>query len=144
MVTYLEPKRLEQFLTHILSPLYRIIEEDTIRDDQLGSFLVSICRSLHGWCHLLEELKTTAIELRELVQQKVGGTTFSLVYNTIRQRILDTRRDRRTKRVMLATHHPEQAQRRKEKKLKLKKDSKKRRDHSFIDARGGKRRRKEA
>ncbi|EAU91851.2 U3 snoRNP protein Utp20 [Coprinopsis cinerea okayama7 len=126
MVTYLEPKRLEQFLTHILSPLYRIIEEDTIRDDQL------------------EELKTTAIELRELVQQKVGGTTFSLVYNTIRQRILDTRRDRRTKRVMLATHHPEQAQRRKEKKLKLKKDSKKRRDHSFIDARGGKRRRKEA
>ncbi|KAH6910215.1 U3 snoRNP protein Utp20 [Coprinopsis sp. MPI-PUGE-AT-0042] len=125
MTTALEPARLERFLTHILSPVYRIIEEDTIRDEQI------------------EELKSTSIELRELVQQKVGGTAFSMAYNTIRQKVLEVQRERRTKRVMLGTQHPEQAARRKEKKLKLKKESKKRRTHSFVDSRGGKRRRKE-
>jgi U3 small nucleolar RNA-associated protein 20 len=92
---------------------------------------------------LSEELKSTSIELRELVQQKVGGTAFSVAYNTIRQKVLEVQRERRTKRVMLGTQHPEQAARRKEKKLKLKKESKKRRTHSFVDSRSGKRRRKE-
>ncbi|TFK26306.1 U3 snoRNP protein Utp20 [Coprinopsis marcescibilis] len=122
MSSTLEPKRLEQFLTHMLSPLYRVIEEETIQDEHI------------------DELKFTAIELRDLIQQRVGGTMFSLVYNSIRQRVTEVRRERKTKRVMLGTQNPEQAGRRKEKKLKLKKESKKRKGQSFIDARGGKRR----
>lgn len=42
MASFLEPKRLEMFLVHILSPVYRIIEDDTIRDQQMGTSYVLI------------------------------------------------------------------------------------------------------
>ena len=41
-----------------------------------------------------------AIELQDLVQAKVGTTKFANVYNTIRQKVLEVRRDRRTARVV--------------------------------------------
>jgi hypothetical protein len=40
MATYMDSKLLEKFLTHILSPVYRIIEEDTIVDCQLGTIFL--------------------------------------------------------------------------------------------------------
>ncbi|KAF6761032.1 U3 snoRNP protein Utp20 [Ephemerocybe angulata] len=125
MATYMTPARLEKFLTHILSPVYRIIEEDTIQDQQL------------------DELRTTATELRELIQQKVGGTVFSTTYNVIRQKVLEVRRERKTKRLVIGTLDPAQAAKRKEKKTLLKKESRKRKDRSFADSRGGTKRRKE-
>lgn len=36
MTSHLDADRLERFLVHILTPMYRIQEEDTIRDDKLG------------------------------------------------------------------------------------------------------------
>jgi hypothetical protein len=36
MASYMEPERLENFLVHILIPVYRIAEDDTIRDPQMG------------------------------------------------------------------------------------------------------------
>ncbi|RXW23686.1 hypothetical protein EST38_g2153 [Candolleomyces aberdarensis] len=126
MTTHMDSTRLEKFLTHILSPVYRIIEEDTIKDEQI------------------DELRTTGIELRELVQQKVGGTVFSTTYNVIRQRVLEVRRERKNKRLVMATLDPAHAAKRKEKKTQLKKESRKRKERSFVEARGKIKRRKES
>jgi U3 small nucleolar RNA-associated protein 20 len=36
MASYMDVVKLEQFLVHILSPVYRIIEDDTIHDPQMS------------------------------------------------------------------------------------------------------------
>ncbi len=38
MSNYLEASKVERYLVHILSPLYRILEDDTIRDAQMGKW----------------------------------------------------------------------------------------------------------
>ena len=39
MTSYMEPTQLERFLPHILTPVYRITEEDTIRDAGMGKLV---------------------------------------------------------------------------------------------------------
>lgn len=36
MVSYMAAERIERFLVHILTPVYRLVEDDTIRDPQMG------------------------------------------------------------------------------------------------------------
>lgn len=45
MASHMEPQRLEKFLVHILTPLYRVVEDDTIHDPQMGGYFIamSIC-----------------------------------------------------------------------------------------------------
>jgi U3 small nucleolar RNA-associated protein 20 len=46
MASYLDPKRLEGFLVHILTLIYCITEDDTIRDLQMGEpYLLFTVRS---------------------------------------------------------------------------------------------------
>lgn len=40
MASYMEAERLEQFLVHILTPVYRVTEDDTIRDSQMGMYSI--------------------------------------------------------------------------------------------------------
>ena len=81
---------------------------------------------------LPEELKTTAIELQDLVQGKVGTTKFSIVYNKIRQGALEVRRDRKVARVLQATTNPEAAAKRKIQKNVIKKENRKRKERGFL------------
>ncbi|KAG1773216.1 hypothetical protein EV702DRAFT_1244057 [Suillus placidus] len=67
MASHMEGTQLEQFLSHILTPVYRTMEDDTIRDGRM------------------EELKVTATELLDLLQNKVGMTIFANTYNRVRQ-----------------------------------------------------------
>ncbi|KAG6381489.1 hypothetical protein JVT61DRAFT_70 [Boletus reticuloceps] len=60
--------------------LYHITEEDTIRDAGMGTL-----RGADDGSWGVEELKTTAIELPDLDQAKVGTTVFAHVYHRIRQ-----------------------------------------------------------
>lgn len=46
-----------------------------------------------------DELKTTAIELQDLVQAKVGTTVFANAYNRIRQGAVSVQQARRVARV---------------------------------------------
>ncbi len=39
MVSHMDAEVVEHFLTHILNPVYRIIEDDTIRDPQMGEWI---------------------------------------------------------------------------------------------------------
>lgn len=45
----------------------------------------------------------TAVELQDLVQQKVGTTKFAITYNKIRQTVLGLQRERRTARITKVT-----------------------------------------
>lgn len=39
MASHLEAEILEHYLVHILTPVYRILEDDTVRDTQMGKGL---------------------------------------------------------------------------------------------------------
>ena len=39
MASYMEPIKLESFLVHVLTPVYRLTEDDTVRDSQMGTSL---------------------------------------------------------------------------------------------------------
>ncbi|KAF8957355.1 armadillo-type protein [Flammula alnicola] len=125
MSSHMEAARLEQFLVHVLTPVYRLTEDDTIRDSQI------------------DELKTTAIELQDLVQSKVGTTKFAVVYNQIRQSVLGLRRERKVARVLQASTNPEAAAKRKMQRNVIKKDSRKRKERGFLEGKGKFKRRRE-
>ncbi|KNZ75043.1 U3 small nucleolar RNA-associated protein 20 [Termitomyces sp. J132] len=113
MATHMEPSYLEKFLVHILTPLYRLLEEDAINDSHM------------------DELKTLATELQDLLQGKVGASQFSTTYNQIRQSVLGVRRDRKAARATQAVINPEAAARRRMHRNAVKKDSRKRKDRGF-------------
>ncbi|KAJ3744880.1 armadillo-type protein [Lentinula detonsa] len=125
MASFLDAGALERFLVHILSPVYRIIEDDTIRDIKMT------------------ELKDTAVELRDLVQSKVGTTKFSTVYNQIRQNIVALQRERKEARVLQIATNPQAAASRKAHKNTVKKESRKRKNQTFVDGKGKLKRRRE-
>ena len=52
----------------------------------------------------VDELKTLAVELQELIQGKVGTTKFAEVYSRIRQNAVAVRRERKTARAVQACH----------------------------------------
>ncbi|KIJ63496.1 hypothetical protein HYDPIDRAFT_133895 [Hydnomerulius pinastri MD-312] len=125
MTSHMDGQQLERFLPHVLTPVYRIIEEDTIRDSGM------------------DELKTTATELQDLLQAKVGTTTFANAYSRIRQGALSIQQERRVARVTRATTNPEAAAKRKLARNAMKKESRKRKDRTFADSRGRLKRRRE-
>ncbi|EKM53530.1 uncharacterized protein PHACADRAFT_98717 [Phanerochaete carnosa HHB-10118-sp] len=125
MASFMEPSQVEKFLVHILSPVYRIAEDDTIRDSHM------------------DELKTTAVELQELVQNKVGTTKFAEIYGRIRQNILGVRRERRTARAVQAAKSPALASKKKAQRNVAKKESRKRKNSTFAEGRGKFKRRRD-
>ena len=42
MASHMEATSLEGFLVHILTPVYRLVEDDTIRDSQMGMYFYPI------------------------------------------------------------------------------------------------------
>ncbi|KAI6100638.1 armadillo-type protein [Pisolithus sp. B1] len=125
MTSHMDGPQLERFLPHILTPVHRIIEEDIMRDAAM------------------DELKATATELMDLVQAKVGTTTFANVYNRIRQNVLSIRQERRVARATQAMTDPQVAAKRKIARNAMKKESRKRKNRSFADNRGRSKRRRE-
>ncbi|KAG2115669.1 armadillo-type protein [Suillus cothurnatus] len=125
MASHMEGTQLERFLPHILTPVYRITEDDTIRDAGM------------------EELKVTATELIDLLQNKVGTTVFANAYNRIRQGASTIQQERRVARATKATTNPEAAAKRKLARNVGKKESRKRKNRAFADSRGRLKRRKE-
>ncbi|KAH9003135.1 hypothetical protein EDB86DRAFT_3073621 [Lactarius hatsudake] len=105
--------------------MYRITEDDTIRDQRMV------------------ELKATAVEPQDLVQQKVSTTKFAVTYNKIRQTVLGVQRERRTARAAMSATNPEATARRKQQRSATKKESRKRKGAMFADNRGRLKRRKE-
>ncbi|KAG9124195.1 U3 snoRNP protein [Ceratobasidium sp. 392] len=116
MASHLPAPTLEQFFPHILAPVYRISEEETIKEPQL------------------ESVKTLAHELQALLQQRTGTTAFANAYSRIRQGVVRVRRERKIQRATQVATHPEAAARRKLQRNIAKKEGRKRKDRSFADA----------
>lgn len=135
MVTYMEPTKVELFLVHILTPLYRITDDDTIRDPHMGMFFIPFTSIFSivtiRFVRVTDELKTTATELQDLVQQKVGTTKFANVYNEIRQNVLGVQRERRAARITRVATNPQAAAKRKMQRGTAKKDSRKRKNSLY-------------
>lgn len=98
MATFMEPDMTSRFLTHILNPVYRIAEDDSIRDPHIGKSSSPTFLPSFRSPGLLDELKNLTTELQELVQTKVGTTKFSTVYSRIRQNVTTLRRERKVSR----------------------------------------------
>ncbi|QRW25279.1 U3 snoRNP protein Utp20 [Rhizoctonia solani] len=116
MTSHLSAPTLETFLPHILAPVYRIAEEETIKDTEL------------------DDLKTLTHELQALLQQRTGTTAFANAYSRIRQGVVRVRRERKIQRATQAATHPEAAARRRLQRNITKKEGKKRKDRAFADA----------
>ncbi|KAG0701153.1 armadillo-type protein [Suillus ampliporus] len=125
MASHMPGSQLERFLPHILTPVYRITEDDTIRDAGM------------------EELKVTATELLDLLQNKVGTTIFANTYNRIRQGASSIQQERRVARATKATTNPEATAKRKLARNAGKKESRKRKNRAFADSRGRLKRRRD-
>lgn len=69
----------------------------------VSTLILSIDDPVHPF-GFTDDLKATAIELQDLVQQKVGTTKFAATYNKIRQTVLGVQRDRRVARVTKARY----------------------------------------
>ncbi|CAE6338688.1 unnamed protein product [Rhizoctonia solani] len=115
MASHLPAPTLETFLPHILAPVYRIAEEDTIKDTEL------------------DDLKTLTHELQGLLQQRTGTTAFANAYSRIRQGVVRVRQERKIQRATQAATHPEAAARRRLQRNITKKEGKKRKDRAFAD-----------
>ncbi|KAF8525998.1 hypothetical protein BU17DRAFT_83502 [Hysterangium stoloniferum] len=105
MAAYMDLNLLERYLFHILNPVYRILDDDTIHDKHM------------------DDLKALAQELLDLVQTQIGTTKFAGVYNTIRQNITSIRRERKNEKVIQTTVDPQAAARRKILRNQVKKNS---------------------
>jgi hypothetical protein len=46
MGSHMDATRLEKFLVHILTPVYRLREDETVRDPQMGKFPLFLVRVL--------------------------------------------------------------------------------------------------
>lgn len=48
MASHMDATVVEHFLTHILNPVYRVIEDDTIRDTQMGEWVSAWCKARYS------------------------------------------------------------------------------------------------
>jgi U3 small nucleolar RNA-associated protein 20 len=126
----MEQKQLEQFLLHILTPIYQLLEDDTIQDPQMCMSFHSLL-NIHIFQPTTEELKTLSTELQDLVQTKVRVTKFSAIYNQIHQGTLGACKERKSAKVVQATINSKTATKRKAQRNMIKKESRKRKDHGF-------------
>lgn len=113
IATQLEAKRLEKFLVHILSPVQRVTEDET----------------------LSESLRTLAGEVQELVQSRVTPSAFTRAYTHVRQSIQEKRRERKHARLMQGITDPERAAKRRATRNVAKHENRKRKNASFRESR---------
>lgn len=99
MVEHLELQMVNQFLVHILSPIYRILDDegDMNAKDGGDADLGEYTSTLKAVLMPSDELRQLATEVREFVQNKVGTTEFSRVWEGLRKKVVAKRGERRQK-----------------------------------------------
>jgi len=113
MAMHLEPERTVDFLPHIFGPLFRILDDEGLKGAKL------------------EELKTLATEVQDVIQSRVGTTRYASAYTSVRQRALEKRRERKTAKLMQGIADPEKAAKRKARDNLKKHDARKRKSNAF-------------
>ncbi|KAK4685447.1 U3 small nucleolar RNA-associated protein 20, partial [Tremellales sp. Uapishka_1] len=118
---HLNETQAKHFLLHILSPIYRILDDggDLTSADTDGQ---------------IDEMRQLATEVRDHVQARVGISDFSATWEVLRKKTTAKRAGRREVRNRLAVADPQAFAQMKEKRGHMKKDSKKRKIKAFADA----------
>ncbi|KAH7099278.1 armadillo-type protein [Auriculariales sp. MPI-PUGE-AT-0066] len=120
MSIYMDAALTTKFLVHMLAPVQRILDEDTIDDEPFDA------------------LKTLAAEVQDLVLKKVGTTAFTEVFSKLRNRSINVKRERKEARALMVATDPQRAAARKKQHDAVKKESKKRKNRDFREGRTGK------
>ncbi|KAF9085956.1 U3 snoRNP protein [Mortierella sp. AD031] len=102
ITTHIHTDDLKPYLIPIISPIYRIVNDETAKGPET------------------EELKKLGSEVLDLVQKRAGTTDYFVAYNKIRQHVLEVRRERKQKRVMQAMNDPQARARRRLQKNEMK------------------------
>ncbi|WVW79710.1 hypothetical protein I302_101680 [Kwoniella bestiolae CBS 10118] len=113
----LSAKQGKTYLMHILSPIYRILDEGG-----------DLAKTEDGQ---IDELRQLSMQIREFVQSKAGTSAFSSVWEKLRRSTINRREGRREDRVKLAITDPVKFAERKSKKVIRGKEGKKRKMKSF-------------
>lgn len=88
--------------------------------------------------HTMKPLKSTALEILEMLQQKVGTTEYASAYSVVRQVVAEKRLARRHKRKIEAVVDPERAAGRKARKHERKREVRKEKSGVMKEWRRGK------
>lgn len=88
--------------------------------------------------HTMKELKNTALEILEMLQNKVGTTDYAAAYSEVRQAVAEKRLARRHKRKIEAVVEPEKAAVRKTRKHERKREVRKEKSGVMKEWRRGK------
>ncbi|KAK4057573.1 U3 snoRNP protein [Microbotryomycetes sp. JL221] len=118
VVSFLDESTIEQFLVHMITPMFRIIEDPNAQDPQMV------------------ELQTLAQQVQEIVQTKVGSTKFVTIYTQIRQRASQRRHDRKIARAQEVLNNPVEDAKRRTKRNEQKARQRKRKNAAFADGKG--------
>ncbi|KAF9926096.1 U3 snoRNP protein [Linnemannia zychae] len=102
ITTHIHQDELQPYLIPIISPIYRIVNDETAKGTEM------------------EELKKLGSEVLDLVQKRAGTTDYFVAYNKIRQHVLQVRQERKQKRVMQAMNDPQARARRRLQKNEMK------------------------
>ncbi|WWC87549.1 uncharacterized protein L201_002439 [Kwoniella dendrophila CBS 6074] len=113
----LSAKQGKVYLMHILSPVYRILDEggDLSKTDDSQ----------------IEELRQLSIQIREFVQSKAGTSAFSSVWEKLRRSTITKRESRKEDKVKFSITNPVKYQERKNKKVIRGNEGKKRKIKTF-------------
>ncbi|CAG8576266.1 3030_t:CDS:10 [Funneliformis caledonium] len=113
MTTFMPPSDLTPYLMLIISPIYRFVNDETIKGNEI------------------DNLKQFGKEILDLVQKRVGTTQFHISYNKIKQQVLKVRRERKHKKAIMVLVDPESAAKRKLQKNEMKRQNRKRKNAEF-------------
>ncbi|WVR04081.1 hypothetical protein IAU60_001080 [Kwoniella sp. DSM 27419] len=114
---HLSVKQGRGYLLHILSPVYRILDE--------GGDLSN------GDDSQVDDLRQLATQIREFIQTKAGSTAFSSVWEKLRRATQGKREERRDARNKMVFNDPERWAARKGRKVERGKEGKKRKIKTF-------------
>lgn len=115
MAQHLSRERIVTFLPHMVTPLFRLMDDETLRGGQIDT------------------VKSLASEVQELLTEVVTPTVYAGVFSRVRSKAIERRQKRRTDRLMQGVLEPEKAAKRKQKRNEGKHESRKRKNQVFAD-----------
>ncbi|KAJ3120160.1 U3 snoRNP protein [Nowakowskiella sp. JEL0407] len=113
MAQFLDQEKLLPHLDVMLATLYRTVNDETAKGASE------------------DELKQLGTEVMEFLKQRVGTQEYLNVYEKVHTQVMEVRRDRKQKRVIMNVTDPEASAKRKLQKTEMKRNNRKRKANEF-------------
>src|SRR4051794_5210911 len=102
MATFIPSSDLIPYLIFIISPIYRFVNDETIKEIGIDFNVIFISIIIRyvliiiiRFFLLIGNSKQLGKEILDLVQKCVGTTQFHIVYNKVKQQVLEVRKERK-------------------------------------------------